>query len=143
MLAWTLPGLLTVLFHPIVLCWSMEISFGESRADSKIVKFMHYWAGSRCLVCIQAASSNACIIDRKWQTVLIYACINIDKQSSNTLTLMYKASQSIQHLRWLQVIISSLYEVRLVRLMKLDTLPDFFYYDFLLSSMWMFRHEMA
>ena len=59
---------------------------------------------------MSSAFNDACIIDRRWHTVL----------------RIYVASQSIQHLRLLQVITSSLYAVSLAKLLKLDTLPPLF-----------------
>ena len=48
-------------------------------------EFTHSLAGDRCQKCNKAASSNACIMDRWWCTVLsvlALMCFGIDKQSS-------------------------------------------------------------
>ena len=48
-------------------------------------EFMHSLAGDRCQKRNKAASSNACIMDRRWRTVLSVLasmCFGIDKQSS-------------------------------------------------------------
>ena len=36
----------------------------------KISEFMHSWADGRHLASNQAASSNVCIIDRRWRTII-------------------------------------------------------------------------
>ena len=45
-------------------------SFENSIADSKISEFTHSEVGDRRLACSQAAFSDACIIDKRWCTVL-------------------------------------------------------------------------
>ena len=58
----------------------------------------------------------------------IFACIDIDIQSSCVLAFMTQVS--VQHL---QVVMSSVYAVPLGRLIKLDTLSLFFYYELLMT----------
>ena len=63
----------------------------------------------------------------------IYACIDmcLYRQTELICAYFHVASQILQHLSWLQVISSSLFLVHLAKLMKLDTLPPFFYYELL------------
>ena len=49
------------------------------------------------------------------------------------ICFFHVTSQSVQHLRWLELITSSLHAVHLARLLKLDTLPPFFYYELLVT----------
>ena len=68
-----------------------------------------YWMSS--MQPMKAAVSDACIIDRRWHTVLyivVSICITINKQSSSVCACFHVTSQRVQHLRWLQVITSSL-----------------------------------
>ena len=89
----------------------------------------------RRLVCNQTASSDACIKDRRWHTVssmLVSICVGINKQSSYTLAFM------LQVKAFDTKVITGRYfiklQVCLARLMKLDTLPPFFYYELLFIS---------
>ena len=69
----------------------MELPFENSRADLKITEFTHSQAGGRRLACNKAASSDACIIDRRWCTVLSLLasiCVGIDKQNPYILAFM-------------------------------------------------------
>ena len=81
---WFEDFLACMLFYTNVLGRNVQIPFGNSRAGSKIFEFTHSWAGGRSLACNQAASSDACIIDRRLCTVisiLVMICVGIDKQS--------------------------------------------------------------
>ena len=60
----------------------------------------------------------------------IYDCINIDKQSLYSLALMPQV-KVFNTLGDYRVVTSSLYAVRLARLMKLDTLLYLLYYELL------------
>ena len=74
LLAWRLPGLLTVLFHTIVLGWIVEIPFGNSRANSKISKFTHSYFEASGMSSVQPSYLQRCLYH--WQEMVhctIYA----------------------------------------------------------------------
>ena len=105
--------------------------FEDSRADSKISEFTYSYAGgSGHLACIEAVSSDACIIDRRWCTVLSTVVLILIGRV--ILAWFHVASQSIWHLKKWQVVMSSLYAVHLARPRKLDTLLPFCYYELLM-----------
>ena len=122
LLAQGLPRLLTMLFHTIVLSCVIELPFRNSRADWKISKFaipVGLWY--RCLACCQAASSDACIIDRRWHIVLsmlALICAGINEKTSYAHLLSWYMSKHLTP-RWLLVIMPSLYGMHLARLLKL------------------------
>ena len=74
------------------------------------------------------------LVSKREDSALYYLCLywyvlaSINRLHTHCF---HVASQSIRHLRWLQVITSSLYAVCLARLLKLDTLSPFFYYELL------------
>ena len=78
--------MLTVLLHTIALGLFIEIPFEKSIADLKISEFTRSEVGDRRLERSQAAFSDACIIYRRWCTVLsMLISILIDRVHTHLL----------------------------------------------------------
>ena len=124
-------GLLTVLFRTIALGWIMEFFLRILQLTWRYLSLRI----SRLAVGVQHAIKllPAILVSNREDGALYYLCFIDVLASINRLHThcFHAASQSIRHLRWLQVVTSSFYTVCLARLLKLDTLSPFFYYELL------------